>query len=265
MAVYLPSSGSINLNGGDARAVNNIFGPANGVSPYGNNLLAYVGQRWYRADASTGIFSAPVTMPGDFYGKGPVSPVTASSASYSGAPENGQSIATFTVPLYSVMTVTLRGGGGGGGGGDGNYQNGTNGNPGILSSFAGGAYGTPAAGGSGGVRGGAPSGPAASGAGSDGNPAGGGGGASATVGYAYGQPGGAGGKSVFTFYNPVPGNPAPYGPPVGAAIEIRYGGGGSGGSGAQNVSPWPWYPYFIVSSQSGGGGGGGGSVFIQWS
>jgi hypothetical protein len=27
MPTYLPASGSININGGDSRAINNIFGP----------------------------------------------------------------------------------------------------------------------------------------------------------------------------------------------------------------------------------------------
>lgn len=264
MPTYLPASGSININGGDSRAINNIFGPANGVPATGNNLLAYVGVRWYKADASTGTFSAPVTMPGDFYGKGPISPVTGGSYSLS-APTGGSSSAPFTVPLYSVMTVTLRAGGGGGGGGDGNNKAGTNGTPGNTSSFAGGSYGSPAFGGSGGAYNGAPSGPAASGAGSDGNPPGGGGGPSAFAGYNAGQPGGAGGRSVLTLYNPVPGNPPPYGPPVGSTVTVTAGGGGPGGAGAEGISPWPWFPGFIINSPGGGGSGGNGSVFIQWS
>jgi hypothetical protein len=264
MAVYLPNSGSININGGDSRAINNIFGPANGVPAQGNNLLAYVGVRWYKADASTGVFTAPVTIPGDFYGKGPISPVAGGSYSLS-APTGGSSSAPFTVPLYSVMTVTLRGGAGGGGGGDGNYAAGGNGTPGNTSSFAGGSFGSPAFGGSGGSFNGAPSGPAPAGAGSDGNPSGGAGGPSAFTGFNAGQPGGAGGRSILTLYNPVPGNPPPYGPPVGSTVTVTAGGGGPGGASAQGISPWPWPPYFIINTPGGGAAGGNGSVFIQWS
>jgi len=264
MPTYLPSSGSININGGDSRAINNIFGPANGVPAQGNNLLAYVGVRWYKADASTGVFAAPVTIPGDFYGKGPISPVTPGSYSLS-APTGGSSSAPFTVPLYSIMTVTLRGGGGGGGGGDGNNALGSPGSTGNTSSFSGGSYGSPAFGGTGGARGAASSGPAPSGAGSDGNPSGGSGSPNSTAGFGAGQPGGAGGRSVLTLYNPVPGNPTPYGPPVGSTVTVTAGGGGSGGGGGQGVSPWPWPPGFLTTESGPGGNGGNGSVTIQWS
>jgi len=262
MPTYLPSSGSINLNGGDSRAINNIFGPANSVSAYGDNLLAYVGVRWYKADASTGTFSAPVTMPGDFYGKGPISPVTPGSYSISGS-TSAPNTQSFTVPLYSYMVVTLRGGGGGGGGGDGNTGGGGSGAPGGTSSFAGGSYGSSAAGGTGGAGGGGST-RAPSGAGSDGNPVGGSGGSNATANYNVGQPGGNGGKSVLTLYNPVPGNPSPYGPPVGASISVTAGGGGSAGSAGTGSAPWPWFPGFINTSSSGTDNGGNGSVVIQW-
>lgn len=264
MPTYLPGSGSINLNGGDSRSINNIFGPANGVGPYGNNLLAYVGVRWYRADASTGVFTAPVTMPGDFYGKGPISPVAPGSYSL-GSPTGGSSSANFTIPLYSVMTVVLRGGGGGGGGGDGNARSGGNGNAGAPSSFAGGAYGSPAFGGSGGGGGDAGLGPAAPGSGSDGNPPGGAGSANATANFGAGQPGGAGGRSILTFYNPVPGNPAPYGPPPGTVVNVTAGGGGTGGSSGYGTAPWPWWPFILNTEPGPGAPGGNGSVFIQWS
>lgn len=265
MPTYLPGSGSININGGDSRAINNIFGPANGVPAQGNNLLAYVGVRWYKADASTGTFSAPVTIPGDFYGKGPISPVTGGNYTLNG-PSGGTSSASFTVPLYSVMTVTLRGGGGGGGGGDGNLASGDNGTTGYTSSFAGGSYGSPATGGTGGTHGAASSGPAPSGGPtSDGNPSGGSGGESAYVGYGAGQPGGAGGRSILTLYNPVPGNPPPYGPPVGSSVTVIAGGSGPGGTGGKGRSPWPWFPYFIDNQPPGGNPGSNGSVYIEWS
>lgn len=262
MPTYLPSSGSINLNGGDSRAINNIFGPANSVPAYGNNLLAYVGRRWYKADTSTGLFTAPVTMPGDFYGKGPVSPVTPGSTSISGS-TSAPNTQPFTVPLYSYMVVTLRGGAGGGGGGDGNTGSGGTGGTGGASSFAGGSYGSPAFGGTGGTGGGGST-RAPSGAGSDGNPVGGNGGSNATANYNVGQPGGNGGKSVLTLYNPVPGNPAPYGPPVGASISITAGGGGAAGSAGTGSAPWPWPPYVLNTVSSGTTAGGNGSVTIEW-
>jgi hypothetical protein len=68
-----------------------------------------------------------------------------------------------------------------------------------------------------------------------------------------------------TLYNPVPGNPPPYGPPVGSTVTVTAGGGGPGGAGAEGISPWPWFPGFIINSPGGGGSGGNGSVFIQWS
>jgi hypothetical protein len=262
MPTYLPSSGSINLNGGDSRAINNIFGPANSVPAYGNNLLAYVGQRWYKADASTGVFTAPVTMPGDFYGKGPISPVTSGSYSISGS-TSAPNTQSFTVPLYSFMVITLRGGAGGGGGGDGNVASGGSGATGGASSFAGGAYGSPALGGPGGAGGGGST-RAPSGAGSDGTPVGGSGGSSATANFNVGQPGGNGGKSVLTLYNPVPGNPTPYGPPVGASVSVTAGGGGAAGSGGSGAAPWPWWPYTLATESTGMTAGGSGSVTINW-
>jgi len=259
MATYLPTSGSINLNGGNSSSINYVFGAANSVTPYGNNLLAYVGKRWYQANAATGVFTAPVTMPGDFYGKGPISPVTAGSVNFTGS-------TSYTIPLYSVMTVINRGGGGGGGGGASNTGGGSPGGDGGSSSFAGTTYGSVGdygRGGNGGNNGGPGGG---SGSGSDGSPGGGGGGNSGYVGYPAGQGGGAGGKSSFTFYNPVPGNPAPYGPTVGSIVSISVGGGGGGGSGGPGIVYTGIPPFYYANAPGGnGGGGGGGSVNVSWS
>jgi hypothetical protein len=48
-------------------------------------------------------------------------------------------------------------------------------------------------------------------------------------------------------------------------VTVTAGGGAPGGAGAEGISPWPWFPGFIINSPGGGGSGGNGSVFIQWS
>lgn len=217
---------------------------------YGTNLGAYLGQRWYKDNAATGVFSAPISI-FDFYSTRKTSPVTPGSASY------GVGSYSFTVPLYSIMNVTIRAGAGGGGGGSGNQGSGGPGSAGQNTSW--GAYqafagGAGAAGGQGGQGG-------AAGAGSDGSPAGGGGGGAGFQGAA-GGPGGAGGKVPLTLYNPVPGNPAPYGPAVGAVVSGSVGSGGGGGpkgSGVVTVGPTS-----VPQQGQDGQAGGQGSVAISW-
>ena len=215
---------------------------------YGTNLGAYLGKRWYQDNAATGVFSAPISI-FDFYSKRVNSPVTPGSASY------GVGSFSFTVPLYSIMNITIRAGAGGGGGGSGGQGGGSSGQTGQGSSF--GPY--QAFSGTGGALGG---GDGTAGANSDGSPAGGGGGGGGAQG-STGGTGGAGGKNVLTLYNPVPGNPAPYGPAVGTSVPVSVGSGGGGGSGGSGVIYIA--PSFYPQQGQAGGGGGQGSVAISWS
>ena len=218
---------------------------------YGTDLGSYLGKRWYQDNAATGVFSAPISIY-DFYSKRKTTPVTPGSVSY------GVGSYSFTVPLYSVLNVTVRAGAGGGGGGSGNQGGGGPGSAGQASSF--GPY--QAFAGAGGLSGGQGGQSGAAGANSDGSPAGGGGGGSGFQG-AGGGSGGAGGKNVLTLYNPVPGNPAPYGPAVGAIVTGSVGSGGGGGpkgSGVVIVGPTS-----VPQQGQNGGDGGPGSVAISWS
>ena len=218
---------------------------------YGTNLGAYLGKQWYQDNSATGVFSAPISI-FDFYSKRVNSPVTPGSQSFGAGPYS------FTVPLYSVLNVTIRAGAGGGGGGSGNQGGGGPGQAGQNTSW--GAY--QAFAGAGGASGGQGSQAGAAGAGSDGSPAGGGGGGPG-FGGASGGSGGAGGKTPLTLYNPVPGNPAPYGPAVGAVVSGSVGSGGAGGpkgSGVVIVGPTA-----VPQQGQDGGGGGQGSVAISWS
>lgn len=267
MAVYLPNSGSINLNGGDSRSVNNIFGAANGVTPYGNNLLAYVGRVWYKADTSRGTFTAPVTMPGDFYGKGPISPVSAGgyrfyvtgNAVTPGLPTGfvnvplGSQSGSFIVPLYSLLTITIYGGAGGGAGGQGYGGNGSSGGDGTGSTFGSstwyvaGSFGTGGTAGSNGTNGT----PVSS------YPQGGAGGGS--PGLTSGGSGGNGGRSSITVANPVSGIPGyPNGPSVGSSVSFFIGAGGSAGSGGAS------FPAFGLPGGYNGGAGQWGWIDVGW-
>lgn len=256
----LPSSGYLTLNdpADPTRSINSEFG-------YGNNLLAYVGKQWWTYNSgtgavTTGFFSAPVVMPGDFYGKRGTSPVSPSSTkiSYSGA--SNQYSTTFTVPLYAVLTVIVRGGAGGGGGGGGNLGNGDNGSSGYGSYFWTGSYSAGV--GTGGTSGGnSPYSPGTAGAGSDGYPAGGSGGSGGGGGNS-GYSGGAGGKQVYTFVNPLGGAPGTPGPSVGATITVVIGKGGAGGSGGL-------YSYVVAgetyyANAGSGSNGGNGYIEISW-
>ena len=201
MAVYLPGSGYITLNNpsDQTKSINHVFGVQNSVTPYGDNLLAYVGKTWYKANTATGVFAAPLKMPDDFWDKGPINPVTPAgyrvyNSSYpptAGSPSGytnqavGGTTYTFTVPLYATLTVEIYGGSGGSGGTDGTYQSGSSGTAGTASAFGKSpqsVYGTGAPGGGGTHGGGAGS----SGAGSIGYPQGGAA-PSGTGGYAGGR------------------------------------------------------------------------------
>lgn len=207
----------------------------------GQNLGAYQGVQWWKDNTETGFFPTSNISINDFYSKRSTSPVTPGSQTYS-----SPGSASFTVPLYSVLTVTIRGGGGGGAGESGNRTGGGNGWGGFASSF--GVFGS-ADGGGGGIVGGT----ATAGAGSDGSPAGGWG----------WNAGGAGGKNVLTLTNPISGGS---GPAVGASVTVTVGSGGSGGSAGTYWIQFPssTYPLGIVGTLSSGSPGGNGSVTIQW-
>lgn len=207
----------------------------------GANLGAYRGVQWWKDDTSTGFFPSPTISINDFYSKRPTTPVTPGSQTFT---SNG----TFTVPLYSVLTVTIRGGSGGGAGCSGNVAAGSDGTSGGSSSF--GAFGSAAPGTGGQVFAvnGTP------GAGSDGNPAGGAGGTSPNG--AAGGNGGAGGRNVLTLTNPISGGS---GPSVGASVSVTIGGSGSAGGGGL------FFNGFTTLALPSGNNGSAGSVLVQWS
>lgn len=209
----------------------------------GTNLNAYRGVRWYTSDAGTGLFDSTNIDMAEFYSKRSTSPVTPGSQSFS-------SSGTFTVPTYSVLTVTIKGGSGGGSGGSSNVTQGNPGSAGTASSF--GSYGTGDYG-----RGGTVSAAGAAGAGSDGTPAGGAAGAG-NVG-ANGNAGGASGKTVVQLTNPISSGT---GPAIGAAITVTVGAGGVGGSGGTGVILIPAGGIPIFAGR--GGDGSVGVVTIEW-
>lgn len=238
----LPSGGTITM-----AQIGAEFSPVVG-SPY--SLGSYRGVRWYQDNTATGLFPSGAISMSDFYSKRYNTPVVPSSTTLTGS-------GTWYVPLYSVLTIVVRGGGGGGAGGQGgNAGLGDNGNPGGGTSM----YGLYAQEGGGGNNGG---GGGYNGAGSDGSPGGGAGGAHNTGGYVNGGPGGAGGKSVGTFYNPISGN-SPVGPAVGSGVGFSCGGGGGGGGGSAGYWCNP-YPYCVGSNGGNGAPGGNGYIQLYWS
>lgn len=108
---------------------------------YGNNLAAYYGKRWYKANNSRGYFtgSGQISL-FDFAGTRKTSPVTAGSLTYN-------SSQTIAFPMFNSLTVTVVGGQGGQGGYNGNCRGAGNGGTGGGTSF--GAYVSAAAGGGG--------------------------------------------------------------------------------------------------------------------
>lgn len=239
----LPSSGTITM-----AQIGAEFQPVLGSSRF--SLGSYRGVRWYQDNTATGLFPSGTIAMSDFYSKRYNTPVTPSSTSLGGS-------GYWTVPLYSVLTIVVRGGGGGGAGGQGgNAGLGSNGSAGGGS----GMYGLYAQEGGGGVNNG---GGGYNGSGSDGSPGGGGGGGASVPGVVSGGPGGAGGKAVGTFYNPISGN-SPVGPPVGSSVYYYCGGGGSGGGGSAGFFCNP-YPYCVGSNGGNGGPGGNGYIQLYWS
>lgn len=246
MATFLKAVGTGSLSLKDD--INDLYG-------LGNDLSDYRGVRWYKADATTGVFSDPMQI-SEFYSTGPESPVTPGSQTFT-------SSGTFTVPdVYATLTVTIRGGAGGGAGGSGydflsNIDRlGNAGSPGGASSF--GAYGSADFG-----RGGQPkSVNGADGSGSTGTPAGGAGGAipsfpSISATYAGGR-GGHGGYAQIVLTNPAGGGT---GPAFGSSVTVTVGSGGAGGAPGFNYYPW-LAPYFWYGTA--GSAGAAGSVTIAW-
>jgi len=215
----------------------------------GTNLGAYRGLQWWQDNTVTGYFPSGAIAMSDFYSKRGTTPVNPNSQSF-GYTGGNQS---FTIPLYSTLTVILRAGGGGGGGGGGNLTNGGTGGTGGTTVF----YHGPnyyAYGGTGGCGGGTCYSNGTAGPGSDGSPGGGGGG-NGTGGGSGGYTGGAGGKNVLTFTNPVSGGT---GPTVGSSVLFFIGNGGGGGGYGQSIS------YGLPYNSDSGSGGGAGSILFQW-
>jgi hypothetical protein len=234
-------------NPGVSLSIQQIYNEAqlSASSPWynkGYSLGAYRGIQWWKDDTTTGTFPAGTISINDFYSKRSTTPVTPGSSIY-------YSSGNFSVPLYSSLTVVVRGGGGGGAGCSGNIAAGSNGFAGGTSYFWTVSYAA------GGGAGGAPFGAnGAAGAGSDGTPAGGAGGSNPNG--VNGGNGGAGGKGTFSFTNPVSGGG---GPSVGATVYVQVGGGGGGGAGGQ------FFNGFTVLQLPNGNPGGNGYVEIYWS
>jgi len=244
----LPSSGQITM-----QQIGTEFSPVV-ASPFA--MGSYRGVRWYQDNTATGLFASTNLAMSDFYSKRYNTPVTPSSTTLTGS-------GNWVVPLYSTLTITVRGAGGGGGGGQGG--NAGLGNPG--SAGTGSSFGnvsdtyrvTANAGGGGGNNGTG----GTNGAGSDGSPAGGGGGGASFPGVVSGGPGGAGGKTTLIVYNPISGN-SPVGPAVGASIPYASGAGGAGGAGSAGFYCNP-FPYCVGSNGGNGGTGGAGFIQLSWS
>lgn len=242
----LPASGQITM-----LQIGNEFSP---VVPNPYALGSYRGVRWYQDNTATGFFPSGQISMSDFYSKRYNTPVTPSSTTLTGS-------GTWTVPLYSVLTIVVRGGAGGGAGGQGgNAGLGNPGSGGSGSSFGSGSYGVSAQEGGGGINNG---GGGYNGSGSDGSPGGGGGGGASVPGVVSGGPGGAGGRSVLTVFNPISGN-TPVGPPVGAGVGFSCGGGGPGGGGSAGFFCNP-FPYCTGSNGGNGAPGGNGFIQLFWS
>lgn len=259
----LPSGGTITM-----QQIGAEFAPVVGGPPY--SLSMYRGVRWYQDNTLTGFFPTGTISMSDFYGKRYNTPVVASSTVFF-------SSGNFGVPLYSVLTVVVRGGGGGGGGG-GARGTGPTGNTEVVNAGGTGGSGngsyfwTPSFSAPGGGGGGGGSmifvnntwipftgGNGAAGANSDGAPGGGGGGGGFNGGGSGGS-GGAGGRNVYQFFNPISGGS---GPAVGSTVFVSVGGGGGGGGSAGGYFYFLGWPSFGNSSP--GNPGGNGYVEIYWS
>ena len=231
----LPASGPL-----DMTAINAEFG-------LGTDMSAYVGARWYTTSATTGLFTSPLGF-NQFYSKRATSPVTPGSQTFSTA-----GASNFTVPLYAVLTITLRGASGGGGGGSSNQSGGSNGSSGGNTSFGSYGYGQ---GGGGGYTGDSGGGAGTPGANSDGTPAGGAGGGG-NQGHGSGGAGGAGGKTILSLTNQASGGT---GLLQGSTVVVTVGAGGPGGAGGSGVNSLG-YP----APGGGGSKGSAGSAVVAWS
>jgi len=242
----LPSSGPLS------------FQQINAEFARGLNLNSYRGTVWYTDAGASGNFSSGAISVSEFYGKRPNSPSTPGNQDFT-----IPGTYTFTLPIYTTLTIQLWGGGGGGG---------------ATSGAAGGAAGTSSAtlaltaGGGGG--GGNPSQPGGGGgtasggdinlvgsAGSDGNSVGGNGfGGNSPNGGAGGAPGTNGG---------FPGAGG-----GGRALLGSIGSGGGGGGYVQKTyAPGALTPGATISltvgnqglgAVLGSGSGANGRIYISW-
>lgn len=190
----------------------------NGEFGRGYDLNAYKGVRWWFDNAFTGTFPTGTIAITDFYSKRSTSPVVGNTFG-----PYGPAVTSFTVPVYTVLTILVRAGGGGGSGFAGVN---TCGWPTVVATnnWDAGAYGAnstvlgqTATGGAGGATGGGAGGPLNDG----GTPGGNGGSGNAQ----------SGGYTQFQVVNPVLGGT---GPTIGSSISLSIGAGGGGGGGARN-------------------------------
>lgn len=240
----LPSSGPLTLGGTGANSIDREFGK-------GANLSVYRGVQWWKDNTQTGFFTSTNLGMDQFYEKRGTTPVT------SGSQTLGAGSGSWTVPLYSTLTVVTRGGGGGGGGGGSNSSGGSAGGAGGGSNF--GPYVSSGGGGGGGLGNNTPG--ASGSPASDGTPAGGRGGGAGVAGALPGGSGGAGGKNTVVLTNPISGGS---GPNVGSPVGYNAGFGGGGGGGQSGVV-YTGVPPFYYQPAPGGSGGSGGNGYIELS
>jgi hypothetical protein len=261
MPFFLPSTGPISLDGQSNNSISYVFGPKNGITSYGYDLNGYVGQRWYKLNGQTGLFTEPLDFD-SFHGTGPFAPVvpggyrlyingyypgTALPSGYTDVPSGASG--TVTIPNYVNLTIDVYGSSGGGGGGAGNGGSGGDGGTGGSTTFGSSTWYVSGSGGGGGTGsgridfGGVNGGPGVPGTGSVGYPVGGSGGASnlSFGGNQLGGMGGAGGHSRLLVTNPLYGviNPytglyTPLGPSEGSVVSWVIGAVGGGGGGGPN-------------------------------
>jgi hypothetical protein len=269
----LPTSGPISI-----QQINSEFS-------LGNNLNAYKGVRWFKADNSRGFFpsgaNAFISM-SEFRGTRKTSPVVSGSATY------GAGTTSITLPsMFNTLTVDVRAGGGGGGGGGylksyGEPYSGSPGGSGGNSRFGNQGdvfYVTASAGGGGGggsssaagVFSGVPlltDGTGATGSQGDNGGGGGGGSGGAAIGSFFasgswgsntqtgapGGPGGAGGRSTQTVLNIDQIGFDAIKQYYGISVSVSIGGGGAGGLGGNQGGTFA----------GSGSNGGAGYIVISW-
>lgn len=220
---------------------------------FGLDLNSYRGKVWYYDNGVAGVFPLapdPISF-SDFYSKRSANPVAPTTQTFSAS-------GTFTTPaVYTLMIVTVRGGGGGAGGSNGKVNcgetqgitYGADGSQGGSSAF--GDY-VSCSGGSGG-RGTGTNGNNGSPL-NDGVPPGG-------AGFDGGGSGGSGGYSIITLVSPAAGG---IGPNPGSTVNVTVGTGGIGGVGGLNSQIWGGV-CTVIGNATKGQNGNDGSVTIQWS